>query len=85
MNVRYFEDLGIWTVWIADHYASPLQPDRLVLEAWTTLAALAASTARIRLGTLVTNVATRHPALLAKQAATVDCVDLASPNLLQVR
>ena len=35
------------------------------MEAWTTLGALAASTSRIRLGTMVSNVATRHPAMLA--------------------
>jgi F420-dependent oxidoreductase-like protein len=41
-------------------------------EAWTTLAALAASIPRIRLGTLVTGNTYRHPAVLAKMAATVD-------------
>jgi alkanesulfonate monooxygenase SsuD/methylene tetrahydromethanopterin reductase-like flavin-dependent oxidoreductase (luciferase family) len=73
-EVRYLEELEIGTVWLADHYAWPPRLDAPVLEAWTTLAALATRTKRVRLGTLISNVALRHPALLAKQAATVDCI-----------
>jgi F420-dependent oxidoreductase-like protein len=43
-------------------------------EAWITLAALAQATSRIRLGVLVTSVGFRHPALLAKMAATLDVI-----------
>jgi F420-dependent oxidoreductase-like protein len=43
-------------------------------EAWTTLAALAEATTRIRIGVLVTSVGFRHPALLAKMAATLDVI-----------
>jgi F420-dependent oxidoreductase-like protein len=43
-------------------------------EAWVTLAALAEATARIRIGVLVTSVGYRHPALLAKMAATLDVI-----------
>lgn len=71
-NAQYFEKMGIGTFWIADHYAIPFDPAGPLLEAWTTLAALASQTERIRLGTAITNVSTRHPALLAKQAATLD-------------
>lgn len=45
-----------------------------ILECWTTLAALAAASTRIRLGTMVTATAFRNPALLAKMAATVDVI-----------
>src|SRR5215212_1331337 len=41
-------------------------------EAWVTLAALAEATSRIRVGVLVTSVGYRHPAVLAKMAATLD-------------
>ena len=71
-DVRYLESVGADTVWIADHYIWPPTPEVPVLESWTTLAALAATTERIRLGTALTDVALRNPAVLAKQIATVD-------------
>ena len=73
-DVQFLETMPIGTVWVGDHYAYPPSPTAPVLEAWTTLAALAAQTRRVRLGTAISNVATRHPAMLAKQAATVDCI-----------
>lgn len=58
----------------SDHYGTDDGRDPGGLDAWLTLAALAARTSRIRLGTLVTPVTFRHPAVLAKSALTVDHV-----------
>lgn len=72
-TAKIAEDLGFDSFWVFDN----LMPfffgkRRDYLEAWTTLAALAAETSRIRLGTLVTCVSYRNPALLAKISATLD-------------
>ena len=71
---RYAEQAGLDSVWICDHLVSEPEdgPPEGVLEAWTILSALAASTRRVSVGTLVTCVSLRHPALLAKMAATAD-------------
>jgi alkanesulfonate monooxygenase SsuD/methylene tetrahydromethanopterin reductase-like flavin-dependent oxidoreductase (luciferase family) len=67
------EQLGYDGVFAFDHFFPPgASPDRPALEAFTTLAALAASTERVRLGTLVTRAVLRPPGLLAKMAATID-------------
>ena len=60
-------------IWVADHFM-PNDEDTSAPwpEAWTTLAALAATVPSIRLGTLVTGNTYRHPAVLAKMAATID-------------
>ncbi len=71
-DVLYLERLDVGTVWLGDGYLMPAGYGRDVLEAWATLAALAACTERVRLGTMISNVSLRHPAMLAKQAATVD-------------
>jgi F420-dependent oxidoreductase-like protein len=65
------ERLGYNSVWLDDHLMFANTP---ILECWTTLAALAASTSKIRLGTMVTSNAFRNPALTAKMAATVDVI-----------
>ena len=58
----------------SDHYTAIVRPRAGALDAWTTLAALAAVTARIRLGTLVSPATFRHPSVLARSAVTVDHV-----------
>jgi F420-dependent oxidoreductase-like protein len=67
------EDHGLEGLFRSDHYG-PLMgdPERGSLDAWTTLAGLAARTGRIRLGTLVSPATFRHPSVLAKSAVTVD-------------
>jgi alkanesulfonate monooxygenase SsuD/methylene tetrahydromethanopterin reductase-like flavin-dependent oxidoreductase (luciferase family) len=59
-------------VWLMDHLAAPAATEHDTLEGWTLAAALAVSTTRIRIGHLVTCDPFRHPAVLAKMAATVD-------------
>ena len=67
------EEAGFEGLFRSDHYVSVQgRRERGSLDAWTTLAALAAVTTRIRLGTLVSPATFRHPSLLAKSAVTVD-------------
>jgi F420-dependent oxidoreductase-like protein len=68
------ERLGFHSLWLNDHlYGIPL-PQLPILEAWTALAAIGALTNKVELGTLVTPVGFRNPALLAKMAATLDYI-----------
>ena len=71
---RAAEDTGFDTVWLGDHllYRYADGSTRGPWEVWTTLAAIAASTSRIRLGPLVASTQFHAPAMLAKLAATVD-------------
>jgi alkanesulfonate monooxygenase SsuD/methylene tetrahydromethanopterin reductase-like flavin-dependent oxidoreductase (luciferase family) len=71
-RVAAAEELGFHSVWLMDHLAAPAMPEADTLEAWTVATALAARTSRIRIGHLVLCDAFRHPALLAKMAATLD-------------
>ena len=70
------EDSGWHAAYVADHFMDdrPIgeSAEAATLESTATLAALAASTTRIRLGTLVASATYRHPAVLAAWAATVD-------------
>jgi probable F420-dependent oxidoreductase len=64
--------LGFDSVWVCDHLYGVPMPTLPILEAWSLLAAVAAVTTRVELGTLVTPPFFRNPAVLAKQVATVD-------------
>lgn len=67
------ERLGFEALFTSDHYLSVLgDRDRGSSDAWANLAALAAVTSTIRLGTMVSPVTFRSPAVLAKCAVTVD-------------
>ena len=71
---RRAEDVGLDSIWVGDHllYRSPGRPVTGPWEAWSLLAALAASTTRVELGPLVAATSFHAPAMLAKKAATVD-------------
>ncbi len=72
---RTAEEQGFDVLFRSDHYMSLGGRDTEgALDAWTTLAALARATSRIRLGTLVSPVTFRHPAVLAKSVVTADHV-----------
>src|SRR6516164_2868375 len=71
------EEGGFASVWVMDHFwqlPALGGPDEPILEAYTLLGALAARTTRIELGTLVTGVTYRNPALLAKMVTTLDVI-----------
>ncbi|HSD79079.1 MAG TPA: TIGR03560 family F420-dependent LLM class oxidoreductase [Solirubrobacteraceae bacterium] len=72
---RACEEHGIGTLFRSDHLL-PLDghEERGALDAWTTLAALAAVTTTLRLGTMVSPATFRHPSLLAKAVTTADHV-----------
>jgi len=71
------EESGFDSVWVMDHFyqlppmGGPAQP---MLDSYTLLGALAARTARVRLGTMVTGVTYRNPAHLAKIVTTLDVI-----------
>jgi alkanesulfonate monooxygenase SsuD/methylene tetrahydromethanopterin reductase-like flavin-dependent oxidoreductase (luciferase family) len=74
---RRAEEVGCDSIWVGDHLiydppdgSSPRGP----YEAWTTLAAIAAVTERVEIGPLVAATSFHAPAMLAKQAATVDSI-----------
>jgi F420-dependent oxidoreductase-like protein len=76
-DVAAAADAGtVWeSVWVYDHFHTvPIPSDEATHEAWTLMAALAASTTRVRLGQMCTCMAYRNPAYLAKVAATIDVI-----------
>ncbi|MEQ0557962.1 LLM class F420-dependent oxidoreductase [Amycolatopsis sp. NEAU-NG30] len=84
-NTEWADMLAVWqaadeielfeSAWTFDHfYPIFSDPTGPCLEGWVTLTALAQATKRLRLGTLVSGIHYRHPALLANMAATLDIV-----------
>jgi alkanesulfonate monooxygenase SsuD/methylene tetrahydromethanopterin reductase-like flavin-dependent oxidoreductase (luciferase family) len=73
---RAAESVGFDSIWLGDHllYDLPDGRTRGPWEVWTSLAALAAVTERVTLGPLVASTSFHAPAMLAKQAATVDAI-----------
>ena len=83
-HVSWPEVLDIWqvadglkfdTAWTFDHFFPIMSdPKGSQLEGWITLTALAQKTQHVRVGTLVTGITYRHPAVLAKMGATLDVI-----------
>jgi F420-dependent oxidoreductase-like protein len=72
---RQAERLGFESIWVFDHFHTVPDPaDELTFESFTTLAALAALTQRVRLGHVVICTAFRNPALTAKMMGTLDVI-----------
>ena len=71
---RAIDDLGFDGLWVGEHllYRWPDREPRGPWEAWTLMAALAAATTNVTIGPLVACTNFHNPALLAKQAATID-------------
>jgi F420-dependent oxidoreductase-like protein len=69
-------DAGPWeSIWVYDHFHTvPVATEEATHEAWTLMAAFAASTSRVALGQMCTCMSYRNPAYLAKVAATVDVI-----------
>lgn len=69
-------DRGAWdSLWVYDHFHTvPVPTDEATHEAWSLMAAYAATTSRIKLGQMCTAMSYRNPAYLAKVAATTDII-----------
>lgn len=69
---RLLDALGLDSIWVADHLGNPYAPEQPWFEAWACLATMAQVTSRARIGTLVSPITFRNPAVLARAAVTVD-------------
>jgi len=73
-RVVRLERLGIEVAGLADHFVDWSKPQSPWFESWTALTGLAAATSTIRLSSSVTQIPLRNPAMLARQALTLDHV-----------
>jgi F420-dependent oxidoreductase-like protein len=72
---QYADDSAWDSLWVYDHFHTvPMPTDEATHEAWTLMAAFAATTSQILLGQMCTAMSYRNPAYLAKVAATTDII-----------
>jgi alkanesulfonate monooxygenase SsuD/methylene tetrahydromethanopterin reductase-like flavin-dependent oxidoreductase (luciferase family) len=69
---RLAEQLGFEVLWSADHLFNFLQPEAPWMDGWSLMPAWAATTRKIRLGVLITNLSWRSPVQVARAAMAVD-------------
>jgi F420-dependent oxidoreductase-like protein len=76
LDIARRADAGPWeSIWVYDHFHTvPVPSDEATHEAWSLMAAYAATTTRVRLGQMCTCIGYRNPAYLAKVAATCDVI-----------
>jgi F420-dependent oxidoreductase-like protein len=75
MLITKAENTGFDSFWVMDHFHQIQfvgRPEEPMLEGWSVISMLAGLTTKIKLGTLVTGIIYRYPAVLAKIAATLD-------------
>jgi len=75
-DLAAYADAGVWdSLWVYDHFHTvPVPTDEATHEAWSLMAAYAATTTRIKLGQMCTAMSYRNPVYLAKVAATIDVI-----------
>lgn len=71
-RAKMAEEVGFDSIWVADHLVGMGLRRLDAMEAYTSLAAVAMVTRKVKLGTSVTNIQTRHPAVLAQTIMTLD-------------
>ncbi len=71
-RAKMAEEVGFDSIWVADHLVGMGLRRLDAMEAYTSLAAVAMVTKKVKLGTSVTNIQTRHPAVLAQTIMTLD-------------
>lgn len=71
-QARLVEKLGFDKIWLPDHFVNSQNKEMDWLDGWSTLTALATQTETIQLGTMVSSMTLRNPAVLARMALSAD-------------
>jgi alkanesulfonate monooxygenase SsuD/methylene tetrahydromethanopterin reductase-like flavin-dependent oxidoreductase (luciferase family) len=71
-HARLVESLGFDKLWLPDHFVNPEDPQMEWLDCWSVLTALATQVERVTIGTMVSSMTLRNPAILAKMTLALD-------------